>query len=224
MSLANKRFIGTSLSRTQDVTHNLQSEYEQLTVLTIEEATKDLSGVVPSIRNYVSTAKENCNRDSTLLTLDESTAIYLYTMQTTESFYGFNIALRAGNRHNLRPWLGYIKLLITALNKLPRTTATVWRGVNNDECGQYVENELYIWWGISSCSKNLETVQRFVDENGTLFNIETLYGKDISMFSANPDEEEVVLMPGTRVRAKSNSVRFTEHLFLTHLQEVYPQG
>jgi hypothetical protein len=57
-------------------------------------------------------------------------------------------------------------------------------------------------------------------ENGTLFAIEAIHGKDISMFSAVPDEQEVILMPGTRVRAKSQSLNVMDRLFIIHLEEI----
>ena len=40
------------------------------------------------------------------------------------------------------------------------------------------------------------------------------------MFSANEDEEEVILLPGTRLRAKANTTDLLEKLFVTHFKEV----
>ena len=218
--MANQRLVGSCVSKTQNEDYSLQSEYEHLTVLTIEEAIKDLSGKVPGIENYVSTAKENCYRGSHLLTWDESAAIYLYTMQTASSVCGFNASLRAGNRQALRLWLGYIKLLVTALEKLPPTKTTIWRGTNDDRPENYAERQVSTLWGITSCSKNLEIVRNYMSDNGILFAIETVHGKDISMFSANGDEEEVLLLPGTRLRAKANTSHFLDKLFMTHFEEV----
>lgn len=218
--MTSQRLIGNCFSKIQNPDYSLQSEYEHLSVQTIEEATKDLSKAVPTIENYVSTAKENCYRDSLLLTWDESAAIYLYTMQTTSSFYGFNAALRAGNRQALRPWLGYIKLLETALKKLPSTNTIIWRGTQDDSPETYAEHALHILWGFTSCSKNLEVVKTYINDNGSLFTIETVHGKNIAQFSANEDEEEVVLLPGTRLRAKANTASFLEKLFMTHFEEV----
>ena len=218
--MASQRLVGSCLSKPRNEDYSLQSEYEHLTVLTIEEAIKGLSKKVSGIESYVSTAKKNCYRGSPLLTWDESAAIYLYTMPTASSVCGFNTALRAGNRQALRLWLGYIKLLVTALEKLPPTKATIWRGTNDDSPENYAECEVHILWSITSCSKSLEIVKNFISDNGTLFTIETVHGKDISMFSATGDEEEVVLLPGTRLRAKANTTRFLDKLFMTHFEEV----
>ena len=218
--MINHRFVGNSLSKTRNISYHLQSEYEQLPVPTLESAVENLFELVPNIKYYVMTAKQKWNRNSVLLTCDEWAAIYLYTMQTKSSFCAFNAALRADNRQALCPWLGYIKLLMTALEKLPSIQATVWRGVNYDAITDFVDNDTFTWWGITSCSRSLEIVQRFVGESGTLFNIQTVHGKDISMFSANPDEKEVVLMCATRLHVKSKSVIFIGRLFMVDLEEI----
>jgi hypothetical protein len=62
-----------------------------------------------------------------------------------------------------------------------------------------------------------------LDENGTLFAIETIHGRDISTFSAVPDEQEVIIMPGTRVRVKSQSLNISDRLFIFHLEEIAPR-
>lgn len=218
--MMNHRFIGNSLSKTRDISYGLRFEYEQLSVLTLESAVENLSELVPNIQDYVIMAKRKYDRNSVLLTCDEQAAICLYTMQTTSSFCTFNAALRADNRQALRPWLRYIKLLMTAIGKLPSIQATVWRGINCDATPDFLDNDTFTWWGITSCSRGLEIVQRFVGDSGTLFNIETIDGKDISMFSANEDEKEIVLMPATRLRVKSKSGNFLERLFIVHLEEI----
>ena len=101
----------------------------------------------------LSTAKENYNRHSTLLTRDESAAIYLYSMPTS-FFSRLNNTLRAENRHALKPWFAFLKLFITALEKLPSTKATIWRGVNYDDTLIFVDNDVHIWWSVNSCSMN----------------------------------------------------------------------
>jgi hypothetical protein len=70
---------------------------------------------------------------------------------------------------------------------------------------------------------DLRSIQPYLGDNGTLFAIHTIHGKDISAFSAIPDEREVVLMPGTRMRAKCESLSFIDRLFVFHLEEINPQ-
>jgi hypothetical protein len=141
----------------------------------------------------------------------------------TRFFSCLNNALRAENRQALKPWFAFLKLFITALGKLPSMKKTVWRGVNYDDTLSFVDNDIHIWWSINSCSMALNIVQPYLGESGTLFAIDTIHGKDISAFSAVLDEQEVVLMPGTRVRRRHESLNFIDRLFVVHLEEINPQ-
>jgi hypothetical protein len=138
-------------------------------------------------------------------------------------FSRLNIALRDENRHALKPWSAFLKLFITALEKLPSTEATIWRGINYDATLMFVDNDVHTWWNLNSCSMDPNIVQSFLGESGTLFVINAIHGKDISMFSAFPEEREVVLMPGTRVRRKYETLNFMDRLFVLHLEEINSQ-
>jgi hypothetical protein len=218
-----KRFINSNLPQLQDDSHNPLSDYEDTSVQTLEEAVKNLTKIVPDVATYVSTAKKDCNQNTTIVTHDESAAIYLYTMPI-EFFFNLNRALRDENRQVLKPWLHFLKLFVTALKNLPPTKATIWRGVNYDATLNFVDNDVHVWWDINSCSMNINSVQPFLGESGTLFAIETIHGRDISMLSAFPDEKEVILTPGTRVRNRYQSLNYSDRLFIIHLEEIVPQG
>jgi hypothetical protein len=214
------RFINSNLPKLQEATHNSIFDYENLPLLTLGEAVETIVPLISHLMDYVATAKKNCN--STLLTWDESAAIYLYTMPT-EFVSKLNIALRDPNRQVLKPWLHFLKLFMTALKKLPPTRAILWRGVNYDATLTLVEGEVYTWWNITSWSMDLKSVRPFLGESGTLFTIETIRGRNISTFSAVSDEQEIILMPCTRVRVKSNSSYFIDCLSIIHLEEIIPQ-
>ena len=217
------RFVSNIIPQSQDASFNLQSLYERLPILPLEKTVEDTSKLVPDILKHVSIAKEKCTRDSTILTLDESAAIYLYTMPSSSVYKSLNIALRGENRQLLHPWLPFLKLLITALEKLPPFKDTIWRGVASDETSKFIGGSVYTWWGITSCSKSPNIAQKYIGESGTLFAIKTAHGKDVTMFSANRDEEEVILMPATRCLAKSQAAELLSRLYIIHLQEVYLQ-
>jgi hypothetical protein len=219
--MANNRFGYNTLPRLQEVKHNPIFDVADLLVLTLEEAVEKLIPLIPMVTDYVATAKKKYNRHSSLLTRDESAAIYFYSMPTPV-FSHLHTALQAENRHTLNPWLDFLKLLLTAFEKLPSTKAIVWRGVNYDATLTFVDNNVYTWWTITSCSMSVSVVQPFLGESGTLFAIETINGKDISAFSAIPDEQEVILMPGTYVRVRSQSLNFGDRLFIVHLEEINP--
>jgi hypothetical protein len=216
--MAHNRFVNSALSELQEANRSPIDGYQYLPLLTLEEATENIISSVPAIVDYVSKAKKKCNRSSTLLTRDESAAIYLYSMPAS-LFSRLNEALRAKDRHELEPWFAFLKLFITAIEKLPSTKAIVWRGVNYDDTVSFVDNDVHVWWNINSCSMNPNVVEGFLGKSGTLFAIDTVHGKDITLFSAIPDEQEVVLMPGTLVRRKYESLNFDDRLFVLHLEE-----
>ncbi len=137
----------------------------------------------------------------------------------TPFFSSLNNTLRAKNRHALKPWLAFLKLFITALEKLPSTKDIVWRGVNDDVSSMFVDNAVQTWWSVNSCSMALNVVEFYLGEKGTVLAIEAIHAKDICAFSAMPDEKEFVLMPGTCVRVKSPSLNFIDRFFLVHLKE-----
>jgi hypothetical protein len=196
--------------------------YEDSPLLTLEEAVNQISPPISGVMDYVATAKKKYNRRSALLTRDESAAIYLYSM-SIPFFSRLNVALRAEIRDELKPWFAFLKLFINALEKLPSMKCTIWRGVNYDSTLAFVDDEVHTWWGVNSCSMALNAVQPFLGEQGTLFTIDAIHAKDISAFSANPDEQEVVLMPGTRVRRRFEPLTVNDRLFILHLEQISPQ-
>ncbi|CAF0815001.1 unnamed protein product [Adineta steineri] len=196
--------------------------YEHMPILSLEESVQEIKTLVPEVLKYVATAKEKCNHDLTLLTKDESAAIYLYTMQT-RYLECLNSTLRSEKRNEIEPWFAYLKLLMTALDKLPSIKATIWRGINCDDTLTFVDNDVHLWWSITSCSRDLKIVEIYIGEKGTLFAIEAIHGKDISAFSAFSNELEIILIPGTHVRRKENceSLNYKDSFFIIHLEEEY---
>jgi hypothetical protein len=216
------RFTNNNLPKLEKDSHNPLSSYDDTPVQTLEEAVQDLIQFVPDVLTYVSTAKKDCNRNSTTLTWDEEAAIRLYTM-STPFVTCLSQTLRSENQCIPKAWFPFLKLCVAALKNLPPTKATVWRGVGYDAALTFVAGEVYAWWSITSCSKYNNIAQKYLGESGTLFLIETTQGRDISMFSAFPDEQEVILMPGTRVRAKNPSDNPIARYFIIHLEEIAPQ-
>jgi hypothetical protein len=66
---------------------------------------------------------------------------------------------------------------------------------------------------------DLSIVKIYLGETGTIFAIDAIQAKTISKFSVFSTEQELVLMPGTRVRAKCPSIDLMDHFFVIHLQE-----
>ncbi|CAF4763832.1 unnamed protein product [Rotaria socialis] len=217
------RFSNSRISELRDANDFPIGDYQRLPVLKLEDATEMLNSIVHKLKKYVAAAKENCNKNSNKLTLDESAAIYLYTMQSS-FFSKLNETLQTENRNALRPWLPFLKLLITALEKLDSSKSTVWRGIDGNVSSYFVKNSEETWWSISSCSKNRDLVRRYTGEPGTILAISTLHGKDISAYSATEKEEEVVLMPGTYLHVRNEPTECIDDFFVVHLDEECEQS
>lgn len=177
--------------------------FEKTPLVSLEEAVVPLVSRVPDIEHMVWIAKEKCKHPKDDLSPDETASIMLYTMEWEpyeSSFYvALNIALRAIRREELKPWFSYLRLVIGALQKLPPTPRTVYRGVKSDLTGQYHRGDTIVWWGFSSCTLSVETLnnERFLGKNGirTLFSIECDSGKNIRSHSFYAEEDEVLLLP-----------------------------
>jgi hypothetical protein len=111
--VSGNRFINSDLSELQEVNRNPIFGYQRRPVMSLEEAVEGIVPFVPHVKTYADEAKQHC-RQNTQLTINESAAIYLYTMP--KPFYeNFNKALRAENPLALEPWFAFLKLLINAL-------------------------------------------------------------------------------------------------------------
>ncbi|CAF0733536.1 unnamed protein product [Rotaria sordida] len=136
------------------------------------------------------------------------------------SFYQvINSALRAEDRSSLKPWFGYLKLFGTAVQKLPTVRKNLWRGVTTDIAKNFKVGDEFTWWTISSCSTSVNIIKHFLGSNSTLFLIEAVNGKDISVYTNYPSENEVILCPGTRLRVVSDPLD-QPPMYIVHLQEV----
>lgn len=180
--------------------------YENMPLVTLEEAIEPLTSLVPDVERMVWTVKQSHFDGEHNLTDDESASILLYTMEwepRDKSFYIIlNNTLQAINRNLLRPWFLYLRLIMTSLAKLPSNShpITVYRGVKSDLSTQYSKGSTITWWGFSSCTTSVDVLndERFLGSNGTrtLFAIECQSAKSIKSFSFYPEEEEVLLPPG----------------------------
>ena len=130
---------------------------------------------------------------------DEAAAIMLYTQQCC-LYPMLNGVLREHRQpEHLTAFLPYLKLLLTGLNKLPLTRVKVFRGVNVDLHEQYnqLQGKVFRWWAFSSTSVEETAADVFTDDGeSTMFIIDAI-GVDISSFSRFPNEQEVLLLPGT---------------------------
>lgn len=195
--------------------------FENLPVVSLEEATQPLIPHVPELKRMVDIAYKNDVQSDYGLTADESSSIALYTVEWSppkNSFYIIlNETLRNSDREKLLPpWLLFLKLFMTALSKLPQTgTRTIYRGVNLDLMSKYRQGTKIVWWGFSSCTTNAEVLENnlFLDKNSarTIFTIECDTGKDIRKHSYYQKEDEILLIPGIEFEVVSSMNMGDQH-------------
>lgn len=135
------------------------------------------------------------------LSPDEAAALYLYTCES--AFYRqINATLRNPDRGQILPYLPYLRLLFSAVSRLPSRTEPLWRGVAMDLRAQYPAGKTVTWWGVSSCTAKLGVANAFLGQRGrrTLFEVHPIRAVSIHRFSAFTGEEEFILAPGTQLK------------------------
>ncbi|CAF3031473.1 unnamed protein product [Rotaria sp. Silwood2] len=203
--------------------------YETMPLVTLEIAITPLIALLPDIQRQAYIAKQRCKEPADGLTPDESASIMLYTMSwqpLDKCLYAvLNDILRSKDRQNLKPWLPYLKLFLTALSRLPSQHQFVYRGIKLDLSQQYKKSDTVIWWGFSSCTTAIDVLQseHFLGNTGTrtIFAIECDSGKDIREHSCYSNENEVLLPAATQFRVVA-CLNQGHDLYMIQLKEIQP--
>jgi hypothetical protein len=177
---------------------------------TVADAVGPLAVLFPALGFYLKKGQEFAARvlagkpQASGLDEHEVAALFLYT---TESplYRQLNATLRDRDRTKARPWLPYLRLFLSAVEKLGTQGESLWRGVSRDLRAEYPKGRVVTWWGVSSCTPKLEVARAFLGTKGrrTLFEVTPRAAVSIRSFSAFTGEEEYVLAPGTRLEVTS---------------------
>jgi hypothetical protein len=135
------------------------------------------------------------------LTKDEIAAIRLYTMNC-DFFKWLNFYLRQDNRDLARLFFPFIRLLMTALAKLPKFEGPLlFRGMRNDCTANFRVSPKYTAWFFESFSTNYRKALKFAKPAGApagaprtlqIFSCRQFSGATpITWFSRYPFEDEV---------------------------------
>ncbi|CAF3902187.1 unnamed protein product [Adineta steineri] len=187
------------------------SGYEEMPLVSLEEAIEPLVSILPAVKSYARAAKKQCKKPADNLTQDESASIMLYSMgwePLDKCLYcALNATLRSKNRENLKPWFLFLRLFLAALFRLPPIPhLTVFRGVKLDLSEKFKKDETFIWWGFSFCTTSIEVLQseQFLGMEGTrtMFTIQCNSARDIRKHSYFPFEDEVLLLAATEFQVK----------------------
>lgn len=180
--------------------------YANLPVLPLELAVKPLMRLLPSIEIYVEKAKSKCLNPAHGLTSDQSASIMLCTMrwQPLEQCLSvaLNKTLRSTDREKLKPWLSYLKLLLSSLDHIPSFHRTIYRGIQSDVSEQYTKDRSIIWWDLSLCSTMIDHLysKKYLNrkDTRTIFTIECYSSKDISQHAYDTSQDLILLLPATQ--------------------------
>ena len=201
--------------------------FEKMPIVSLEETVEPLVSILPEIQDYAFVAKQRVKPiPDDGLTKDESASIILYSMEWEPHeeclYHALNTTLRSEDRRKLKPWFSYLKLVLTALARLPSFPRTVYRGVKLDLSQEYLRGKTFIWWGFSSCTAAIEVLEndQFLGTTGerTLFTIECESGKDISGHSYYKSEKEILLIAARQFIVES-TLRPAPGLHMIQLKE-----
>ncbi|CAF4088516.1 unnamed protein product [Adineta steineri] len=124
-------------------------DFENQPLISFDDAVEKLQQCILNLGQRINEAKQSSFDSTDDLNADEAAAICLYTLEqndpTASVCTQLNRVLRTTTQNELKPWLSYLKLFITALDKLSPFQGTVYRGVHGDVSDQY-QDEL-TWWG-----------------------------------------------------------------------------
>ena len=200
-------------------------------LLPLVKACAPLNNFVHKLAFYVQLAlHETGETPANQLTIDESAAIKLYTIEWDEPYLSLysmlNYTLKKGTREELRPYFKYLKLFMTALIKLPCSPPlTVWRGVTKNLSADFPPGTLVTWWSFSSCTTALSVLENnmYLGNSGerTLFSVEAINGRTIRDHSHFVTEDEILLLPGTHMIVQSQFSPAPE-LHIIHLKQIVP--
>ena len=64
--------------------------------------------------------------------------------------------MREANKpEQMEPWFGYLKLLLSALFKIPSEHRLIWRGIKGYISNAYNTENQGTWWSLSSCTESV---------------------------------------------------------------------
>ncbi|CAF1612951.1 unnamed protein product [Rotaria magnacalcarata] len=201
--------------------------YGNKPLVSLEEAVKPITNLVNNIERMVWVAKQHqCDTPTDDLTVDQSASILLYSMEwepVENSFYQvLNNVLRSEARNSIKPWFSYLKLFVTALNKVPHFQGIAYRGVNGNLSGSYPIGKTFVWWGFSSCSSSLGIIEGALQTGEqTIFVIQCINGRDIRQHSFFQSEYEILLLAGAQLRVVA-TFKPSENVNIIQLEETKP--
>ncbi|UJR22558.1 hypothetical protein I4U23_025607 [Adineta vaga] len=218
-----QRFTKIGLSPTNPL--QLIQGYQKEPLGTLEEALQPVDSKIDHLSHYVQEAKTKCHFPSEHgLTRDESAAIYIYTMKWNNRYVNDQLhkAWASGDQSQIRSWFRYLKLLKTALDKLPTTTTGIWQGTNYDERlnEKLSSSAAPIFTQLASCAPNDDEIRSYLQKYGgqktMLVSYEAVNGKNVTGYTASKSQE-IIMWPGMKLGVSKYAVVDANGSVVAHL-------
>ena len=179
---------------------------------------------IPYLDAYIKGATERLShREMDNLTYNERAAVYMYTHEVNSRSLHvlLNQALCSSDTTACKPWIDFLQLLKSGLEKLPSFEGECWRVGTAELLTKISEGQSVVWWNISSCLKERDPIEKkCIETKGILLKIITISDKEVAKYSADLDMPEVLLMPGTRLMVERvQQYENDNSITLIHLKE-----
>ena len=180
-------------------------DYERIPLVSLELAVDPLITLLPAVQTYVRLARDRCRHPADGLTCDQSASIMLLTMRwqpVDQCLYAvLNATVTSTDAEPLKRWFLYLKLLYTALMRLPSIHRTIYRGIKADVRKQYPKGKAIDWWYFTLCTHSLSVLQseKYLGRTGprSIITIDSHSSKDIQKHSFFPSTDMILLLtPG----------------------------
>lgn len=196
------------------------AQYLQLPEVSTRVAIQPLTSLVQRLSDELSKAKRMHRRSMKHgLTDDESAALYLY-LDSQGLQRALNRAMQDDNPGTIEPWLGFLRILHTALAKLPDVRSTIWCVVEANAVNRLLSEKEIIQCSIVSCLRSKDLIERQLFDRDVVCSIEAVRGKDVREYAPVSSGTEVLLPFGTPLRVKSKQIGDRTSRAIIHLEEV----
>ncbi|CAF1155484.1 unnamed protein product [Adineta ricciae] len=205
----------------------LMTGYDEVAPSSLEEALEPFSNDNYRLQYYIKEAKKKCYCPvGSILTRDESAAIYLYTMQlgSHELDRQLQAAFDSQDRSVLRPWFKYLNLLRSACDKLPENDGNIWQvTLNNENIRKKLASNqllpLYTVFGTGMLSRTDIDNYRQQHPDKPLFAtvLEGVKGKKLGNYSAD-EHKSAMILPGSKMSSMDSFSNDGTGLIVMHLK------
>lgn len=201
---------------------------EQLTSL--EEALEPFGDSIDQLFEKIQEAKDNCSPSSEHgLTHDESAAVYIYTMHWDEHcvYDRLKEAWESGNKSAIEKWFKYLKLLDSALQKLPSEEIEVWQGTPYDDyLLEYLNSkspQIYSSIGLSLPEpRDIDDyLRQDCDKGRIIFGYYSVGAKLLDGYAATR-EKVYAILPGTKLAVSPSNSMDDDGCLVYHFTQIPP--